>query len=255
MSGSEESLSIWQNRYPVRTDEVGSDNRLEPGHLLRYLQDAAAQHADQMGFSVLSLQKEGRAWVLSRLRLKMERFPAWRDLITVQTWASGLDRLFAYRDYLVLSTQGQTLGRADSSWVLMDLESRRPVRMPEGFERFVVSDLTRSIPGRPGRLPISCLSEMKRSTILVLPEDTDFNQHVNHARYVEWMLERSREGSSRHLLSGLNVEFRSEAAVGDQLSLETGLVGDGPKGGHLLRRVTDRRRIALAVSEWTPAAE
>ena len=49
--------------------------------------------------------------------------------MTLETWPSGIDRLFAIRDFRMVAGE-EVLLRATSEWMVIDVNRRRPVRLP-----------------------------------------------------------------------------------------------------------------------------
>lgn len=211
------SPSVWAGEYRVRRDEIDPDGRLTVPSLLKYLQDAAAHHASVLGASIEDLESRGQAWVMRTVRLAVTTLPAWGAVLRITTWPSGSDGLRVFRDYSVEDSEGTELARADSAWLIIDRQRRKPARLPQEWRASPVSS-DRAFADRPRNParedPLEQLTELT-----VEPWDTDFNGHVNHVRYVEWLLTpRPSEPSDRRLVS-LLVQFEKEAVSGDRIQL------------------------------------
>ncbi|MFX4944882.1 acyl-ACP thioesterase domain-containing protein, partial [Acinetobacter baumannii] len=79
---------IFKEVFKIRSYQVGPSGLVTPQSLLRFLQEAAANHAEILRVGGEELVEQDLMWVLSRLRLKMHRTPKWHDDITVETWPS-----------------------------------------------------------------------------------------------------------------------------------------------------------------------
>ena len=83
----------------------------------------------------------------------MDRYPGWGEEILVKTWPRGIERLFALRDFLITSRQGEVLGRVTSNWLLVDLTTRRPKRLEEVFKRMPIDPGNHALDRRLEKLP------------------------------------------------------------------------------------------------------
>jgi medium-chain acyl-[acyl-carrier-protein] hydrolase len=243
--------------FPIHTYELDPAQRLSIFALACFLQEAAGHNAHGMGFSPMQLMERGLTWVLSRLRIRLRELPGWKAQITVQTWPSGLDRLFALRDFRIFE-QEREIGVATSGWLMLEARNRRPVRPDSNFdwrglihpERSLAVDLER-VPGAEAGEPI--LQELE---LPVRYADLDMNMHANNTRYVEWLLEvvplEVLRGSR---LAELDIDFLAEAEHGERiLSRLYEPEPQPPQGGrcfrHVLSRRTDGREVARARGLW-----
>ncbi len=63
------------------------------------MQDAAALHADELGCGLDFLHRNRMLWVLSRIRVAIDRMPEIGETIQVLTYPTGTERLFALRQF------------------------------------------------------------------------------------------------------------------------------------------------------------
>lgn len=252
----------WSGEFAVHTYELDPDLRLSVPALAGFLQEAAGCNAHELGCSVPQLLEKNLTWVLSRLRLRLRELPGWRARITVQTWPSGLDRLFALRDFRVFS-EGREIGAAVSAWLMLEVTRRRPVR-PDSFqdwrrsihaERSLAVELDR-LPG-----PEADASPLQERELAVRWADLDINLHANNGRYVEWLLEAvPMEVLRERRLVELDIDYLAEAAHGERVLSR--LFEARPESGaapaaaglkvfhHAVLRRSDGRELARARSAW-----
>lgn len=236
---------VWTEPFTIRAYEVGPDETASVLTVCDLLQEAAGEHArasDREGFP---LSNGGwSTWVMSRLALEVDRRPRMRERIEVETWPSSLDGLRATRDFRV-THGGSVLARATSLWFLLDVERRRPVRLPPAMKGFEVRDKERALglgdePRAPENVEHQRSFDVRRS-------DLDRVGHANNVRFVEWVLEGVPDGDG---LRGVDVLYRSEAVYGDTVLAEAGPLTDGVRY-HRLTRASDDRTLALARTCWT----
>ncbi|PAP77831.1 acyl-[acyl-carrier-protein] thioesterase [Rubrivirga marina] len=243
MAGTPE---VWRQSFAVRAYEVGPDERASVLTVADYFQEAAGEHARSGGVETFDLGESTGTWVLHRLRLRFDGLPHMRQSVEVETWPSGRDRLKAYRDYRLWNEDREALAVGTSAWFVIDVERRRPVRLPAGLERFGPAEPEDALSfDRPPEAPEA--AEHAR-TFHVRRSDLDRVGHANNVRFLEWALEAlpSSEG-----LREIEVLYQSEAVYGDDVVSEAGPLVEGARA-HRLARGSDNRTFALARTRWTP---
>ena len=103
--------------------------RLLTGLFLLFLEDIAGLHSATVGLGLNEINETGCAWVVLNWQMKIIRRPAYNDELTVYTWSTSADKLFAERDFRITDKNGETIVIATSRWLYMDINRRRPVRI------------------------------------------------------------------------------------------------------------------------------
>lgn len=240
------TAGVWKETFRVRSYETDPGGHASIQTICNYLQEAAGNHAGEMGVAVDQLTRRNMTWVLARLRVEMEHYPAWRDEVTVETWPSGNDGLYATREFVATGAAG-CVARASSTWLMIDFERRRPIRIPDFVASIELPDRPRPIAEMPARLPDlpAAIQSMQHP---VRYSEIDLNGHVNNVRYVEWSVEAlSAVFVETHRLAALDVHFRGEANYGDNVVIEAGEV-EALIYSHLVR--SGDREMARARTVW-----
>jgi len=239
--------NILEQDYVIRSYEVDAGGRLSIPSIFNLLQDAASNHALQLGVSVRQLLEKNYTWVLSRMMLRMDAFSVWRDPIQIRTWPSGIQTVFALRDFEISNGEGQTIGRSVSAWIVIDADKRRPVR-PTSF-----ADQINSIEGKHAldhalnKLPRIEAPDI-HNRFFVRYHDLD----INHVSYIEWLLESIPGfGQNGLTLKEIEVNFLGEAFKGDQI---TAMCRQGNEAGtrffHSIIREEDQVELIRARTVW-----
>jgi medium-chain acyl-[acyl-carrier-protein] hydrolase len=252
-----ESASSWREAFRVRSYEVDPGGAASIQTICNYLQEAAGSHARALGVSVEHLVHEQIVWMLSRFVVEIDVYPRWRDTVTVETWPSGVEGLFAHREFILTGADGDVIGRAASAWLLVDVLRRRPVRMPAYIVSLKLPHRERVLVDPFRRIPVPDQVAHEQS-FRVRFADIDVNRHVNNVRYIEWAI----EGLPPELLEGsrprrVEVSYRSEAVFGDSVrSLATPTAGvEEPQYVHQLLRASDGRELATLRTAWRRSSE
>ncbi len=242
---------LFTMQYRVRYYEVDFRGTLRPVTMLDYLQDSASGDSLRTGSSVLDLRKRNMTWVLSRYHVKFFRFPELGESLDVRTWRSGIDGLFALREFEVTDERANSLALATSSWAIVNIDTKRPVKIENVFtnlpslERRALEDGFKSLP-KPD------VWDLERPFTVRMAE-LDMNRHVNNTVYAEWALESvPDEILCCCRLSEIEISYRAEAFHGDMVTVRTGLAekGNARLFLHQLVNAKDGRELTRLKTAW-----
>ncbi len=188
------------------------------------MQEIAWEHANILGFGYDKLKKEQQFWVLSRIRVKINRRPEWKENFTLETWSRGTDGFYGYRDFNFIDTNGNEIIQATSSWLVLDLKSKRIVRLTD-FDEFPKYE--ESVFGENAGRVRPPQSETKLQFTPVLFNEIDINQHFNTGRYIERIIDSySFDFHEKNKLVEYEINFLKEGMPTDQLAVKRQEVDD-----------------------------
>jgi medium-chain acyl-[acyl-carrier-protein] hydrolase len=241
-------VDITRATFAVHSFDADAFGLLAPAALAGYLQEAAGRSADSLGFGMSHLNERGLAWVLARQRVVLDTPVRVGDSLTVETWPSGLDRLSALRDFR-LRRGGVEVGRALTSWLVMELATRRP-RRPDRIlptERHAQTEHVMPLPAAPiPALPTPALERRFQ----VRFADIDAVRHVTNSSYIGWALEAVEEPLwQAQRLATLDVQFLAETTYGHTVLSRSTPDGDGAFL-HAVVREEDGKELARARTTW-----
>lgn len=101
---------------------------------VRWLDRAAELHADSLGHTRAAMAAAGHMWFVARHEVdyRAEAFPG--DELEVFTWVSSMERTTCVRETIVWrGRDARAVCRARTRWALVDLGSRRPMRIPDAM--------------------------------------------------------------------------------------------------------------------------
>ncbi len=249
--------NIWTESFRVRTFETDLHGCASIQTLCNYFNEAAGKHALHYGVSIEELNAKNLTWVLARLHVRVEAYPEWGDEVIVETWPSGLEGLFATREFLFLGASDDDgerpiLGRGSSAWLVVDRARKRPVRITPLFTNINPPDRPRALDDDFAKIKPPPGADHE-SRFRVRYSDLDVNRHVNNVRYAEWAVESVPEAVLHTCrLHALELQFSAEATFGDTIVIETqrGEAGATPTFTHRLSRESDARIVAVARTRW-----
>jgi acyl-ACP thioesterase len=252
--------TIWSRDFELRHYELDHRGRLSFPSLFRLFQEGAGLHAQSLNIDRQRMITEGLTWVLSRFQVRLApgaRLPGWRETATVQTWRTGLERLFALRDYRLLNASGEILALGTSSWAVVDVQRRRIVAIPQFVAETYPLEAARALLAGEMRLPKPARVDVERGFRVGLTQ-IDQNDHVNNVTYLSWAMDTiPAEVTLKRELCEAEVLYRAESVLGDELRSTAERVSEFPAESaglvtylHHIGRIADGRDIAQLKTCW-----
>lgn len=242
-----------EKQFRIRSYEVDFRGRVSPVAILNYLQDTAAEHAYRLGVAVTVLLPQGLTWVLSRTHLKLFHAPGVGEVLRVRTWPSLRDQKFTCREFELHDRKDNLVALATSSWAVLDLVTRRPVRLDSSLPSYPL-DPRRAVDDDFPSLPRLAAVD-RELPFRVRLMDMDLNRHVNNAVYAAWALEVvPAELLATHRLEELEISFRAEARHGDVIVARCAAEGEPGRFLHQIREMREGRELTRLRTAWQPLA-
>lgn len=194
--------------------------RLKPASFMNLAQEAAGRHAVELGFGYDELIKTNTAWILSRVHVEFIDTPKWREDITLSTWHKGLHRLFFLRDFCLTDAQGRERVKATTSWLVLNLETRRLVRDPQLMEDGTIcTENILPAPADKVTMPKDVEAEFVMDHVVAY-SDVDTNGHTNNAMYMQWAMDAVEyDLASERTVKEFTINFNHETKPGDKVSI------------------------------------
>jgi len=233
--------NLYTAQFTVRLRAADRFGELRLAGWFDFLQEAAAGHAALLGVGMEALRRDSLIWVLSRLKLEIDRSPRIGETVTVETYPNGFRRLFAARQFRITGESGDEIGRASSRWLLLETPRMHPVRLsaltvalPDNSNRPDYFELEAKLPAR-GLVP-----EMR---IPVRYSMEDVNGHLNNAEYAGIVQDFAAEKTNGTPPRFRSVELHFLAAVKRPEVLAIGGECDG--GGGLFVEGTSGETVSF----------
>ncbi|MCQ2136663.1 MAG: thioesterase [Bacteroidales bacterium] len=206
------------------TDE---NENLRITSFMDYAQEWASISANRLGFGSDVLTPMKMAWVISRMKIVVDRLPAWGDKVTLGTWHKGPDGPFYIRDYELRDESEERIISATSSWVILGLEDRK-IHQLEGLSDESKEEHEHVIEQSCVRLRVPRDLELTEAyTHKVVYSDIDRNGHVNNVKYMVWSIDcLDIDFLLNHKIKEAEINFIREATKGETVSIMKGFDGN-----------------------------
>lgn len=236
------------DRYKVYSYHADHTRRLSLSGLAKFLQETAGEHAEDLGFGFTKFKEMNIAWVLYKQVIQIEEWPEWGDEIYLKTWPTLAEKLFCYRDFEILNSDQELIGKVSTSWIVINLETRRPLRTSKFYDLPQTEWKDLNFP----ELIKNKLSSEKAADCIrkhkVQLQDIDLNNHVNNTRYIDWAFDYYKpEFLNKHKLLTAELQFQQEAVYDDEVELET-VLNDEIKHDHIIKR--EGKMLVFIRLEW-----
>ncbi|KAJ4728457.1 Acyl-[acyl-carrier-protein] hydrolase [Melia azedarach] len=222
----------YKEKFIVRCYEVGINKTATVETIANLLQEVGCNHAQSVGFSTdgfattTTMRKLHLIWVTARMHIEIYRYPAWSDVVEIETWCQSEGKIGTRRDWILKDyATGQIIGRATSKWVMMNQDTRRLQKVSDDVREeylvFCPQELRLAFPeeNNSSSRKISKLEDPAQySRLGLMPRraDLDMNQHVNNVAYIGWVLESMPQDIiDTHELQTITLDYRRECQQDD----------------------------------------
>ncbi|RPH32551.1 MAG: hypothetical protein EHM93_08725 [Bacteroidales bacterium] len=243
------SPSYHTQSITVHSYEIDFNSRLNIFSLFNYFQEIAWEHAGILHFGLEDLSKRNLFWVLSRVRVEIERLPLWGENIILVTYPRGFDGLFALRDYEIYDSNDNRIISASSSWLILGAQNRRPVRLTDLDLPFLLND-RKALTLNASKIEGVTGNPVNIDSLTVKPSDFDVNFHVNNARYIEWAYNSfSFDHHKENTIKTIEVNFLAEGKENNCLKIELSNQSER-ENIVVIKRIDDNKELCRVRFEW-----
>jgi acyl-ACP thioesterase len=211
-------MEKYQEQLSIKSYHTNQYGQASISSLFNILIEAAWAHAQVMDWGYDSLKSNNLFWVLSRMYFQVEKYPAWQDQITLNTWSAGTDGMYAYREYILENEKGEMILRASSAWLILDMETRKIFRLSEFRDTF-----PKRIDQNACRPPKRIKPDVHPNQLIYYPvlfSELDINKHFNSVKYVERVLDDfGIDFLNSHEPAELEVNYLKEGQAGDRIAV------------------------------------
>ena len=229
---------IYSKNYVTRWHDTDACRVLRPGAMLTYFEETADLHVRSVGKSLDDMRDENSlGFILARMTIVFHRPVSADATLTVETWTSE-GRGFSTERNFRASHNGVTVAEATSMWALVDVNTRRPVKIANApFEFRHEPSLKLDAPVRvsiPRDISLEVVGERR-----IAYSDIDYNLHMNNTRYPDMLCDFMPDMNGKRM-SRVTMSFVGEAALGRVLT-----VLRGEQDGVYYFRTVDGDRVCL----------
>lgn len=224
------------------------DDRLHTWAAVRLCQEVTEYHGNATGIGFKTLLAQNRAWVIVRGLYNVYRLPDAFEHVELSTWSRGNNGLIAFRDYRMLGADGNELLTGTSQWPLIDMTTRRAMRLHDVIADYENHDILATEYTSVDKIALPAMGESDLvARHLAAFSMVDHTRHVNNSEYIKLMFDAlCGAGFDPHRPFRLELNYQLESRPGELLSLYHRADG----GVHHLR--IDNPRAVSVTARVTP---
>ena len=243
--------NYFDQQFELRYFEMNELGIATPTIMLALLEETAADHCYSIDHSLFDLLEKNIGWVLVSGILQIDRYPSYKEKITIRTWLSNYSAIKGYRENIIFDENQNIIGRAKGLWVFFDIEKRRPVpifnTIKEQWSFFNTSSIEHDIKKKINALDIADYTNHFK----VNRFDTDTNKHVNNIKYLQWVIESIPEDIvDNYYLHTIDGRFIAEAQYGDTVLSQTKALSSPQAFEHTIKVEGSDKVCATATTYW-----
>lgn len=242
-------MNKYSDNFKIRYSELDCNLLLKPSSLVQLLQDIASVDAENKDFGYSFLVKKNLGWFLLKYHLEFENYPKGIHNLTLKTESRGYNKLFAFRDFDILSND-KLLGRATTTWGLIDLNTKAMTNMIEVFNDN--KNIT-SFEKRENDLKYNKIQSIQNVSLEkefeVRFDDLDVNQHVNNSNYIGWALETldfDFRNSKKPKI--MDIAFKKETKYKDEILSQVEIIDN--TSIHVIKNKNTNEELCLIEIVW-----
>ena len=224
MEKSEKTEQVEKQRfkidYRIDTYRVDQNKIGKPSGLWQVMQEAACRQMEAQRPSYNDLLEAGQSLMLASVDISIPEEVYFGDIVEASSWPCPSSRATFLRNY-GLWKDGKEMAFASTQWSLVDIESRKILRVDEAdFTNYWHGEYRELIHGK-----FKVSKETKETLEMVgMKEvqysDLDYNGHMNNTYYMDVLCNYIPElAAGTHRVCFVRVHYSKEAPLGDKLQI------------------------------------
>lgn len=207
----------WEEKFKVRFHDTDVNEILGASQTFKYIQEAAMRQLNEQRPSYTDLLKQGKAFVLSGIRVEMYYPVLAYDEIIARSWACPSKGVSFIRSY-EMERDGEIVCEAVSSWALVSINDRKLIKVDDidTSNYYMDEPIKTEHPLRiriPTALPMSLVGEYT-----VRYSDTDLNGHMNNTNYADMICNYIPDMENLRVKS-IGINYSGEAKKDETLKI------------------------------------
>jgi len=207
--------------YVINYYDVDNKKRALVTSIFNFLGDIAMEHEEVVCEATNYLYDRNMTWVLYKWDVNIRTYPTYREKVTIRTKANFIKRFYAHRTYEMIGESGRVIATGESIWFIIDMESRRPSRIPQELYELYGIDIKNKDAIENNKIASPVTAEYEKE-FSVRYSDIDSNNHVNNVKYIGWAIESTPEDIvDNYAVNDVKVIYEKEIAYGEKLKVLT----------------------------------
>lgn len=174
-----------EHTFFVGLEDIDFNNNLKIKSLLGFLEDIGGIHSNKVGYGLLDIPIKHRSWILLNWKVRIFKRPKYAENLKIVTWAYGMEKLYALRDFEIYNEKGELVIIASSKWVCFDTEKESIIKIDEEMRDSYTIENKKVFKEKIEKLkePDKYIDEAK---LQITRDMIDVNRHVHNINYIDF---------------------------------------------------------------------
>ena len=210
---------IFEKNYTVGNRDVANNRKATNKAILKYLENIACSHSDEVGYGINTIETTKVVWVLLDWKFKVIERPTYGQTINVKTWSRKMERSCAYRDFEVYDEEGNILALATTKWAFLNADTRKIQRIPDTLESEYQSEPERKVFEEEIEKIHEPSDEQDSIQLKIRRTDIDTNNHVNNLNYLDLAYEILPKDIYEQDLKNIRITYKHQIEPGETVNI------------------------------------
>ncbi len=244
--------NYFDKNFELRYFEMNELGFASPTTILTLLEETAAEHCYDINYNLYQLAEQNIGWILFSGIMQIDRYPNYKERITIRTWLSKYSTFKAIRENIIYDAQGDIIGRAKGLWVFFDIDKRTPKPIFDDIKKEWSFCSEESIKYNLSKKIQAIETPDYHCSFKVHKYDADMYKHANNIKYLQWVIDSiPNEITDNYYLYSIDGKFISEVHLGQ--TIESFVKRDTVENGNKIFLHTikaDNKVCAVAHTVW-----
>ena len=223
-----EAPKTWKDRYNIKVYEADAKGRANIAALANFFQNSAWNHYNAVEEAMGRLLPPDCMWLMTRLEMQINSIPKWAEDIYVETWSRSIEKITAYRDYIIWDNEGKEVAKGTATWAVVDIEKRKIQKLEELSVKWP-SNSGKSALGKSADKVQRLNDHVAGKFFAVKYSDLDMNRHVNNVKYIEWIMDGyTMDFIESKEICKFEINFIDETNYGDDVAVNAERISEAP---------------------------
>ncbi|GJQ61941.1 MAG: acyl-ACP thioesterase [Melioribacteraceae bacterium] len=242
----------YERKYFIHNYDCDISGRLSISSMIKYFEDIALLHSEDVGFGMQYYLTEHVAWILHQWNIEIFDKPFFMDNIKLVTNPYSYKAFMANREFEIYSEDDDLLVKADSVWLFTDSKLRKTKRIDaDVMKAYGIGEngpeLFTKLPD-----PKPALNFEDSYEYVVRKSDIDINNHLNNVRYIDLAIEALPEDITDEMeLGNIDVIFKKELLLEDLVTIGYKKLNEEAPLTYIHSVLNSKREVCAVIkTEW-----
>ncbi|BDR60812.1 acyl-[acyl-carrier-protein] thioesterase [Lactobacillus xylocopicola] len=239
----------YSEQHQINFYECDENKNLKLPAMIDLMMGVSERQLTSSNASTNALNDQGLGWVVTQYHIELTRLPHSNEQVVLSTEPVGYNRFLEYRDFIFTDTEGKELIKAQSEWVLFDLQKRKMVSTDKEMMDALGVPRLKKLPRFPRMRPQAEYQNKRQYRVRY--DDLDTNHHMTNGHYFNWFIDTlDRDFLRTHMVKTIDIRFNQEVRYAQMPTAGVSLTeaGEDIKSYHVIE---DEERSDKAVCELT----